>query len=128
MIAALSCALLCGPLATFSAKALQCEGGQANVTATKGSHRNALVYRSGLGRDCSSIEYNIDIEGASAVDFAEIPSPRDVDGMALYVVVRSLRPKELIYAEKAGRCPHFRGVDGNDAAGGIAAFHLGKAQ
>lgn len=107
MIAALSCAVLCVPLMTFSAGALQCTGGQANLTAESGAQRNFMFNRP-MGMRFESIEYTIDVEGKAATELSDIPEPSDVDGMGLYVSVGSLEPKELKYVEKAGNCLQYR--------------------
>jgi len=78
------------------------------MTATRGIERTPKFRRPGLGMGFASVEYSIALEGRTAVDFADIPEPRDAHGMSLYVSVGSLEPKELKYVEKTGACLQYR--------------------
>jgi len=75
MIAALSCALLCGVVPAFPTQALQCEDGQANVS----------LYRDHVSYDGHTETYHVRGLGRSSIDFSDVPEAVDKDEIILYL-------------------------------------------
>lgn len=91
MIAALSCALLCGPLVASSAHALQCEKGQASL---KLDSRGVLTN----GREEG---YTATVRGNPGLDYADIPEVSNVSSLNIYFTADSIPTVALPYTHKA---------------------------
>ncbi|WP_313458736.1 hypothetical protein [Stenotrophomonas sp.] len=90
MIAALSCALLCGPLSASPAQALQCEKGQATLEFTKqGAIENG---RADL--------YSATVNGKPGLDFSEVPGVSSESSLNFYFAADSIPMVALPYIRK----------------------------
>ncbi len=106
MIAALSCALLCGPCAALHAQGYQCESGQASLRLQYVGHYDGIELAPEHSEPSPFELYQVQVFGKSTLDYADVPGVQGVDSLKIHLVVAQNSPVELAYRGRGDLGPN----------------------